>query len=72
MKWLREPGLVGWVAVTVVVVAADVIAARTDRRTMSAWVAAAERHPVASPVVVGTAVGLGWHLLGHPLLVHDD
>lgn len=68
MSWKREPGLVGWAAVLAVVTAADVWASKTNRRTMSSWVAVSSGHNVAGPVVFGVAAGLGWHLFAWPLL----
>lgn len=55
-----SPGAAGWVSVGCVVLAAEVI----DARTMSEAFHAASRHPVAGvPVAVGWAVLTG-HLFG--------
>lgn len=49
-----SPGAAGWVSVGAVVVAAEVI----DARTMSEAFHAASRHPIAGPTIA-----LGWGVL---------
>lgn len=55
-----SPGAAGWVSVGAVVVAAEVI----DARTMSEAFRAASRHPVAGPVIAASWGVLTAHLFG--------
>lgn len=55
-----SPGAAGWVSVGAVVVAAEVI----DARTMSEAFRIASRHPVAGPVLVTSWGVLTAHLFG--------
>ena len=55
-----SPGMVGWVAVAVAVVTADLL----DEKTMSQAFRSASRHPVAGPVVLVAWGVLTVHLFG--------
>ena len=58
-------GIVSLVAVTVV---ADVWASRTQRPTISAFVAEVSRHPIGGPIVAGVIAGLVHHLAIDPVI----
>jgi len=62
------PAVAGLAGVVVSVVVADVVAARTDRPTISAAIGAALQHPVGGVAVVGGLAGLGWHLVVDPII----
>mgnify|MGYP007083441505 CR=1 FL=1 len=65
-RWL--PATLGLTGVVASVVAADVVAARTDRPTVSAAVAALLEHPVGAPLTIGVLAALGWHLAADPTI----
>jgi hypothetical protein len=66
IRWV--PAAAGLTGVVASVVAADVIAARTDRPTISAAVARTLEHPVGAPLVIGALAALGWHLAADPII----
>lgn len=55
-----SPGAAGWVSVGAVVIAAELI----DARTMSEAFSAASRHPVGGPVLIASWAILTAHLFG--------
>jgi hypothetical protein len=55
-----SPGAAGWVSVGAVVIAAEII----DARTMSEAFLAGSRHPVAGPVIIASWGILTAHLFG--------
>lgn len=65
-RWL--PATLGLTGVVASVVAADVAAARTDRPTVSAAVAALLEHPIGAPLTIGVLAALGWHLTADPII----
>lgn len=65
-RW--APAVAGICGVLVSVVAADVVAAQTDRPTVSAAVARTLEHPVGAPFVIGALAALGWHLAVDPIV----
>lgn len=66
--WRLTPALVGIGGIVASVVVADVVAARTDRPTISRFVAELLEHPVAAPLTIGALAGLGWHLAVDPII----
>ena len=65
-RW--TPAASGVAGIAVVVIGADVWAARTHRPTISAAVAEALEHPLGAPVVIGVLAGAGWHLAIDPVI----
>lgn len=65
-RW--APATAGLTGVVACVVAADVTAARTDRPTVSAAVAALLEHPLGAPLTIGVLAALGWHLTADPII----
>lgn len=64
----HAPAAAGIAGIVASAVIGDVWAIRTGRPTISATVATSLEHSVAAPIVIGTAAGLGWHLLGDPIV----
>lgn len=62
------PAVAGIGGIVVVVVGADVWAARTHRPTISATVAGLLDHQVGGPVVIGALAAVGWHLAADPVI----
>jgi uncharacterized membrane protein len=58
----------GIVALVAVAVVADVWAARTQRPTISAFVAEVSRHPIGGPIVSAVMAGLVHHLAIDPVI----
>lgn len=66
--WRLAPALAGIAGIVASVVVADVAAARTDRPTISRFVAELLEHPVAAPLTIGALSGGLWHLAVDPIL----
>jgi hypothetical protein len=65
----RTPAVAGLAGILGSAVLADVWASKTDRPTISAFVAEMVEHPVAGPLVIGAMSGLAWHLVADPVLI---
>lgn len=69
MRFLKKyPGVLGWVAVAVVVVVADVELATHHKPTMSRTIGEGLRHPILGPILAGGWLGLSYHLVVEELL----